>query len=315
VDERGDHAFRVADARRDGTPRRALDHAQLERPFTGLRAEPTADPDHARTPPLAAEKIRRAARHFTAHIQDGEFFSHRTAAVLWDLPLPLVDETRIDVSVLAPRRAPTGRGVRGHQLAPAQVTVDRSPDGMPVASAASTWAQLGGELHHLYDLTAVADALIVTPRVAGPRGRILRAPRATVEELAAELARGRRVGIRRLEDALSRARAGSMSRTETWTRLTLIDGGLPEPALDHDVYDEHDVFVGCVDLAYISARVAIEYEGDHHRVDARQWHRDIEKHDRLAEVGWRVIRVTKTQLFQHPGELVARVRTALRSRA
>jgi very-short-patch-repair endonuclease len=93
-----------------------------------------------------------------------------------------------------------------------------------------------------------------------------------------------------------------------------VDAGLPEPVLDHDVYDGAGVFVGCVDLAYPELRIAIEHEGDHHRLDTRQWNRDIAKHDRLAELGWRVIRVTKSMLFEDPGLLVSRVRSALRAR-
>lgn len=107
-----------------------------------------------------------------------------------------------------------------------------------------------------------------------------------------------------------RVRAGAASRPETWTRLTLVDAGLPEPAIDHDVYDARG-FIGCVDLAYPERRIAIEYEGDHHRTDSAQWNRDIEKHDRLAAAGWRVIRVTREDVFSRPGVLVGRVRRAL----
>jgi very-short-patch-repair endonuclease len=97
---------------------------------------------------------------------------------------------------------------------------------------------------------------------------------------------------------------------ETWLRLTLDDAGLPEPTLDHDVYDD-DRFLGCVDLAYPDMRIAIEYEGDHHRTDAAQWQRDVEKHDDLVRAGWRVIRVTRTALLTTPATVVARVRHAL----
>ena len=202
--------------------------------------------------------------------------------------------------------------MRGHQLSPRQVTITIT-GGMSLTSPAATWAQLGAIVRHPYDLTAIADAILVTPRIPGPRGRVLRQPLATLQQLEEELRRGRRIGVRLLEEALLRARPGAVSRPETWTRLTLIDAGLPEPVLDHDVYDG-DEFVGCVDLAYPDLRIAIEYEGDHHRLDPVQWNRDIEKHDRLAAMGWRVIRVTKAMLFQKPGDLAARVRAALRAR-
>jgi len=309
--------FRVADALRAGSPRRVVDSADLDRPFAGLRAERVADSAADDRHPL--QQIRdahcRAARQFVAHMHAHEFFSHVTAALLWQLPLPSVDLDRIDVSVRAPDRAPSGRGVRGHQLATKQVSTVTHDEGFAITSPASTWAQLGGVVWHPHDLVAIADAIIRRPRIPGPRGRVLREAHATVDELAVELRRGRRVGIRALEEAQRRTRPGAASRGETWTRLTIVDAGLPEPILDFDVYDGRGDFVGCVDLAYVALKIAIEYEGDHHRVSAAQWRRDIEKHDRLAALGWRVIRVTKDEVFNRPGVLIGRVREALRTRS
>lgn len=297
--------------------RRAIDDSALDRPFNGLRAHRDEEEDADERHPLQAtrEAHIRAARQFAVHMHAHEFFSHSTAALLWDLPLPASVPDRIDVSVTAPHRAPAGRGVRGRQLSAAQVSTLTHPEGFSITSPASTWAQLGKVVTHPYDLTAIADAIIRTPRIAGPRGRVLRPAFATAEELDVELRPGRRIGIRALEEALRRTRAGAASRPETWTRLTIVDAGLPEPALDHDVYDDRGDFIGCVDLAYVALKIAIEYEGDHHRVDTAQWNRDIQKHDRLAALGWRVIRVTKSELFDNPGELIGRVRGALRSRA
>ena len=318
MDRESHPAFRVADALREGIPRRSIDAARFDRPFTGLRAdrEPLYGPDLDLHPAERSRQlVTRAARLFAAHMHDGEFFSHLTSAVLWDLPLPHVDVDRIDVSVLAPARAPRGRGVRGHQLSSKQVTVVTGPSGLRTTSPTSTWAQLAASVRHPYDLTAIADALLLTPRIAGPYGRVLRDPLATRAALEAELQRGRRIGIASLEQAASRARPGAVSRPETWCRLTIVDSGLPEPVLDYDVYDDVGDFVGCVDLAYPRLRIAIEYEGDHHRLDRRQWNRDISKHDRLAELGWRVIRVTKTMAFETPGVFTDRVRAALRDRS
>ncbi|GAA1842349.1 DUF559 domain-containing protein [Microbacterium koreense] len=258
-------------------------------------------------------RLVRAAHHYSARITHAEFFSHVTAAALWGLPIAVVDQ-RIDVSVLAPRRGPRARGVRGHQLSPKQVAVTTHPEiGAAVTTPASTWAQIGGVVRHPYDLTALADAIIRTPRIPGPRGRVLASPLASIDELMDELDSGRRVGIDVLRSSLHAARVGSSSRMETWTRLTIIDGGLPEPVLDHDVYDDRGVFIGCVDLAYPDAKVAIEYEGDHHRTSPAQWNRDIEKHDALVRAGWRVIRVTREHVVSRPGVLCARVREALRA--
>lgn len=310
LDER-DLTFRVADARRTGWSRRRIDGHDYERPFRGLRALRSSPPDVDRHPiERQRAEIVRASLCFCVHMHPAEYFSHTTAAVLWDLPLPPLDDAMPHVSVAG--RAPRMRGVHGHQISPALVRVVEHPTlGVRLADPASTWAMLGGMLPHPYDLVAVGDAIVREPRVPGPAGRVERAALATTGELDGAMRAGRRVGVGSLRETLPRIRPGAASRPESWLRLTLADAGLPDPVLDHDVYDGSGAFVGCVDLAYPGARVAIEYEGDQHRTDARQWQRDIEKHERLADLGWRVVRVPRDQLFRHPEIVVRRVRAAL----
>lgn len=45
-------------------------------------------------------------------------------------------------------------------------------------------------------------------------------------------------------------------------------------------------------LAYPDLRIAIEYEGDHHRTDRIQWSHDIERERWVCQEGWDYIRVT-----------------------
>ncbi|SFS00201.1 hypothetical protein SAMN04487846_1354 [Microbacterium sp. cf046] len=307
-------AFTVAHGRRHGLTRWDLESALFERPFHGLRAPRHTEADEH---PAATEQmaIIRAARHFTAHMNDHEFFSHSTAALLWGVPLPRLGRTEVHVSVLAPHRAPRGSGVRGHQLAARAVRlVHHSELGLALTDPATTWALLGHELRHPYDLVAAADAFVRVDRMPGPGSRVIRPALASIADLRRAIPPGRR-GVLALREALGRVRVGSASRMETWMRLTVVDAGLPEPVLDHDVYDALGRFLGCVDGAYPFARVALEYEGDHHRTDERQWQRDIVKHDDLARAGWRVIRLTREQVFGQPGRLAARVRDALRASA
>lgn len=243
-----------------------------------------------------------------------QFFSHVTAAVLWGLPLSrrvLVDAEGgprpLDVGVFAPRRHPRHVGVRGHQVRPALARVVTHPtEGVPVATPASTWGMLASVLRDPHDLVAVGDALVRESMFEGDPP-----PLATVEQLRAVVEAGRRVGSPLLRLALDRVRTRSASRTETRCRLLLVDAGLPEPVLNHHVYDERGRFVACVDLAYPDRRVAVEYEGEHHLHDPDQWARDIRRHERLREAGWVVIRVTKDDLFRSPAALVARVRRVL----
>jgi hypothetical protein len=244
-----------------------------------------------------------------------DYFSHVTAACIWGLPLPASVAQDATVHVSSAARALRATGVTGHQVKDELVRVVTHPgSGLRVTDPATTWAMLATTLPHVNDVVAVGDAVIRVPRTPGPRGRIERPALGSMEQLEAAAKAGRRVGAARLRKALKLIRPGAASRPETWARLTLLDAGLPEPVLDLDVYDGRGVFVGCVDLAYPELRIAIEYEGDQHRTDPRQWQRDIEKHERLADLGWRVVRVGRDQLFRDPGAFTGRVRALLIAR-
>jgi hypothetical protein len=237
-----------------------------------------------------------------------EFFSHTTAAVLWGVPLPVLGDRRLDVSVFRPRRAPRGANVRGHEIDPRLVRVT-DLDGLPVTTPASTWASLGALLSP-YDLVAAGDAVVCVRSSTGGNGSPPRPPLATPDQLRAAIDAGRRPGVGALRDAFGRIRTGSWSRLETWVRLILIDAGLPEPVLNFDAYDAAGRFLGCVDLAYPDLKIAIEYEGDHHWMTAEQFQRDIDRLDRLVENGWRIVRLTKRHVFTDPAEVVRRVSVA-----
>ncbi|WP_162924888.1 endonuclease domain-containing protein [Mycetocola zhujimingii] len=300
-------AFTVAEAHRLGVGRGRLRGSDLERPFHGVRARgttgvSTSDPaDDLRT------DLRRLAQAYATRMQPLEFFSHRTAATLWEIPLPALSDVVLDVSVPRPGRAPRSVGVRGHQAHPRLVRVT-DHNGFKLSSPASTWASLGPMLHP-YDLVAAGDAIVCRRASAGGNG-FSRAPLATVDQLRAAVDAGRRPGVGALQDALGRIRPGSWSRLETWVRLILVDAGLPEPALNYDAYDDAGNFLGCIDLAYPELKIAIEYEGAHHWRTAEQFHRDIDRLNRLVEAGWRIVRLTGSHVFSTPSEVVRRVTVA-----
>jgi len=309
-------AFTVRDGLRAGFARRDLDGKLLDRPFHGLRAVSGDETDHELS---AGERQRRTielrATQFNAYMGAHEFFSHTTAAVLWGLPLPLLDHEDLHVSVVSPCRAPRGAGVQGHQLAAPGVEVVTHPrHRLQVTSAVVTWALMGGVLRHPYDLVAAADAVVREDRVPGPRGRVIAPALGTVAELEAVQLPKRR-GVVAQREALRRVRSGVASRPETWMRLTIVDAGLAEPETDVDVWDAAGQFIGCVDLAYRALKIAFEYEGDHHRTDKAQWNRDLEKHELLVRAGWRVIRVTAQMVFVNPHLLIGLARQALRDRS
>ena len=59
-------------------------------------------------------------------------------------------------------------------------------------------------------------------------------------------------------------------------------------------------------------RIAVEYDGDHHRTDERQFARDIARVEALEAAGWIVIRVTAKD---RPADVLRRIRAAIARRA
>lgn len=65
------------------------------------------------------------------------------------------------------------------------------------------------------------------------------------------------------------------------------------------------------DLGYLEARVLIEYQGDHHRTDRRQWREDLVRRQLFEDAGHRVIEVSADVFDDGCHALAQRVRRAL----
>lgn len=221
--------------------------------------------------------------------------SHVTAARLLNLPLPDRWSPLEPVHVTVPpgARSPRRRGVIGHT---AKKLVTTSVRGVPCSSLASTWAQLAGMLSP-QDLVAVTDAVL--GRECRVQGLV------TSDLLAAALPRGGR-GVVSARTALGVANGAAASRKETQLRLLVASWGVPTPCVNADIYDEVGGWVATCDLVWFEQKVALEYEGDHHRTDRRQWQHDIERIRLLEALGWKVLRATSQDL-RRP----ARLREAL----
>lgn len=302
-------AFTVAQASALGVSRRRLNRPELARPFHGVRMRPRPGEPDADLFAARRSELRARIEAYALVMPEPAFLCLRSAAVLHGYPVRLPANTPVEVAVHHPARAPRGRHVEGHSVRAslARVTV---VDGIRTTSPATTWAMFGAHLD-LTELVALGDAMVRVPRHPGGFRPPSGPPLATIEHLAAAAAAGRRVGAQRLRDALPLLRTGSSSPGETRTRLVLFDGGLPEPHLDFDVHDAHGRWLGCSEIAYPVYRVAVEYEGDHHRTSREQWNRDIEKYQAYAEAGWRVVRATHDLVSRHPRELVRQVGAAL----
>jgi uncharacterized protein DUF559 len=122
-------------------------------------------------------------------------------------------------------------------------------------------------------------------------------------------------GLVQLREVLDLMDGGAESPQETRTRLVLIDAGLPRPTTQIKVYGN---FPGRgyakVDMGYEEFKVGVEYDGEQHWTNPKQYAYDIDRHAELLARGWLIIRVSSEMLRYRPHVIVARVCTALRAK-
>jgi len=269
-------AFDVDRADRAGVPRHRLQRGDLVCPTRSIRW-----PRH--DPPDAVQRIR-ALRPILLR---GQFISHVSAAVLWELPVPAAAAVPVHITSILPQAQPRRAGVVGHRVQPERAVV-RQRWGVPASSPATAWIECGALLT-VDELVVLGDAIVSARRCS-----------TRLEDLATALVwAGSRRGIRNLRAAIELVRVGAGSPQETRARLAIVRAGLPEPELQVDIVDEAGRFVGRVDMAYPEQRIVVEYEGDHHRTDAEQWGRDLRRYREMERLGWAVVRWTKSDLSGH----------------
>lgn len=100
--------------------------------------------------------------------------------------------------------------------------------------------------------------------------------------------------------------AGAESPKESWLRLVLINAGLPRPTTQIRVTDGR--LVAYLDMGWEEPMVALEYDGDHHRTDRRQYVKDIRRAEMFDRQGWHVVKVIKED---RPHDIIKRVKDAL----
>lgn len=308
--------FTTAEASAAGVGDSRLRAGDVLRIATGLYARRTRALEPARAREGAAQAWRRQLEQRALVI--GErlpphlFFTRRTAAALWRLPVPPASSLELELACFQPRRAPSRAGLSAQQLKQGSVDVVSHRE-VRVTDPASTWVMLAPQLS-LRDAVALGDGVIRENRIPGTT-RLAQAPLATLADLEEVMGRARRVGARWLREMLPLLTPHSASAPESHLRLLLSEWGLPPPVLDHDIYDQNGRFLGCSEFAYPELRLALEYEGDHHRTETYQWNRDIQKYRDYARAGWEVLRVTAELQYRRPGELRGQVAEALRRRA
>lgn len=148
----------------------------------------------------------------------------------------------------------------------------------------------------------VREALVVADQA-------LRLGLITVEELSAySLERAGKHGAKGLRRVVELADGRSESSMETELRLLLVDGGLPPPDLQVELHDPAGGLLGRVDLLYPEARLAIEYDGAHHRLNLAEDHR---RQNRIVNGGYRLLRFTFADVRGNPAGVIEQVSGAL----
>jgi hypothetical protein len=142
----------------------------------------------------------------------------------------------------------------------------------------------------------------------------------TREQYAAEAVRFfRRRGVVQLRRLIPLADPRAESQRESWTRLEIIESGLPCPELQFWI-EIDGVPTYRLDHAYPRHRIAVEYDGeDFHDRTPEQREHDRERRKWLADNGWTVIVVkrgdfTGAGLDRWLGELRAALRPAYTNR-
>ncbi len=109
---------------------------------------------------------------------------------------------------------------------------------------------------------------------------------AEVTELAARYPGAR--DIRRLRRVLELADNGAESPQETKVRLVLIRGGLPRPVTQIPIRDARGRIVRRIDMGWPQSKVGVEYDGEQHWSNPEIHAGDIDRHEFLAGLGWRI---------------------------
>jgi hypothetical protein len=205
---------------------------------------------------------------------------------------PWVDPT-VPIELVGAKCAPqVGLIARTERVADDEIT---RRSGLPVTTRVRTAFDLGRHLDRPEALARL-DALMWNQKFSLD----------AVLALAERYPRAR--GLRQLRELLPLVDGGAESPRESTTRLWLHDAGFPRPETQIPVLATSTQPVAWLDMGWRDFMVAVEYDGDHHRKDRKQYVKDIARLRMLEALGWTVIRVIAED---SPHDWLARVGDAL----
>lgn len=167
-----------------------------------------------------------------------------------------------------------------------------------------TWAHYANTLT-LGELIVLAESMM---------RRDKRLKRADISDFLRYLQQARQFsGIRKCRLALRVVQENTDSSMETRTRLVLMRYGLPAPVVNYELHVRGRVRPLFIDMAYPELKIAIEYDGNHHRFSSAQVLVDDKRREMIEDDGWLYIKVTFVDLQNEAAEeqLAQRVATAM----
>jgi very-short-patch-repair endonuclease len=242
----------------------------------------------AALPPLADEQAALLACGPRAVI------SHVSALSLWGPAGPRGRGTPVDVTVVGSERGRNRPRIRSHRRGRLSRAEVRRRHGLAVTSPALT----------------LLDALpYVSPRdteqaLDRALARRLTSPTAILETLARHPTQR---GVRRLKRLMDPDRPSSMTESAAQERLLAMirRAGLPPP--------ETEQWLGPyrVDLMWREQRLVVEFDGWDPHGGRRAFDYDRRRDNWMTTRGWRVLRVTWTQLTEEPELVLVWIATEL----
>lgn len=291
--------FTLRESDQSGISRRRTTGRDLHTPSRGIRV------------PWGVEQDLEVRIRPLLELTPGGIVSHSTAALLWGIPLPpwLAGSFEVHISKDASQNPPWRAGVAGHHSRFRSGEVVEL-HGVAVTSPLRTWLDLAALLP-LEDLVAAGDFLVCEHhRIFGPKRIALVRLAALREAVRHEF---HRRGIVKAREAADLIRVGVDSPPETRIRLALERAGIPELTLNYVVKTANGKEVSWPDLSLPEWKIAIEYDGEHHRT-AHQKAVDDDRNLLMAHLGWQQVRITKAMLDQDGDKaVVLLVSNALRA--
>jgi hypothetical protein len=219
------------------------------------------------------------------------FLSHHTAARLLGGIVP--EHPDVHVSYRGVRAQCDG--IFAHRMKSRQRLITFR--GLRMTSAEQTFVDMAHVLG-LVDLVVLGDSLV-------------RANRTTTEALLEVATQTTGPYSKLAKRAAALVRRGVDSAMESRLRLLIVLAGLPEPEVDHRVFDSSGNLLYRYDLSYPRWHLVIEYDGRQHADSDEQWFADIARDEQLDDWKVRKLVVVSKDIFRTPAMTLARVTKAM----